>query len=195
MNDFKTILGIIATILVFVGYIPYIRDILKGKTIPHIYSWLLWAVVTAIAFALQFSDGAGSGAFVTLAAAIMCVVVIVLGLIKKSKLKIVVLDSVFLILAFLALGLWLVAKQPILSALLATAVDLLGFAPTIRKSWNNPHTETLSFYYLNTFRFGLAVVALQNYSIVTAAYPIAWLVANGLFALMLVVRRKQVPNV
>lgn len=192
MYEIKNILGIIATIIVFIGYIPYIRDIIKGKTKPHLYSWFLWLLVTSIAFALQISDGAGSGAYVTLAAAIMCIVVIVLGFIQKSKINIVKIDTLFLVLAFIALFLWLIAKQPILSVILATIVDLLGFAPTIRKSWDNPYTETLSFYYLNSLRFGLAVIALQKYSIVTALYPICWLMANGLFAFMLIIRRKQI---
>ncbi|OGK64707.1 hypothetical protein A2209_03430, partial [Candidatus Roizmanbacteria bacterium RIFOXYA1_FULL_41_12] len=185
-------LGIFATVLVFIGYIPYLRDIIKRKAKPHIYSWFLWSFVTLIAFALQFSDGAGSGSFVTLAAALMCIVVIVLGIIYKSQVKIVWIDTVFMILAFVALGLWLITKQPLMSAILTTIIDLLGFAPTVRKSWNKPYSETLTFYYLNTFRFGLAVIALQKYSIITALYPITWLTANSLFALMLVIRRKQI---
>lgn len=194
MPQIKNILGILATILVFIGYIPYLRDVIKGKTKPHLYSWFLWAFVTMIAFALQFSGGAGSGSFVTLAAALMCIAVIVLGFIQKSKIAIVKMDTIFLILAFIALGLWLIAKQPVLSTVLATTVDLLGFAPTVRKSWNKPFTETLSFYYLNSFRFGIAVIALQKYSIVTALYPISWLVTNSVFALLLVIRRRQVQK-
>ncbi len=190
--QFKNVLGIIATFLVFIGYIPYLRDIIRGKTKPHLYSWFLWAFVTSIAFALQFSGGAGSGSFVTLAAVLMCLAVIILGFDQKRKVEVVKIDTVFLILAFIALGLWLVAKQPVLSAVLATSVDLLGFAPTIRKSWNNPYTETLSFYYLNSLRFGLAVIALQRYSLVTAFYPVSWLTANSLFALMLIIRRRQI---
>ena len=77
MSEIKNLLGLVATFLVLVGYIPYLRDIIKGKTKPHIYSWFLWSFVTLIAFALQISGGAGSGAFVTLAAAIMCIAVIV----------------------------------------------------------------------------------------------------------------------
>lgn len=194
MGDFKNVLGFVATILVFIGYVPYLRDIIRGKTKPHLYSWFLWAFVTLIAFALQFTGGAGSGSFVTLAAAIMCFAVIALGIVQKSKIQIVKIDTVFLVLAFIALGLWLIAKQPVLSTILATTVDLLGFAPTVRKSWNNPHTETLSFYYLNSARFGLAVIALQRYSIVTALYPVSWLLANSLFALMLIIRRKQLEG-
>ena len=194
MYDFKNVLGIVATILVFLGYIPYIRDIVKGKTKPHVYSWFLWGFVTLIAFALQLSDKAGRGAFVTLAAAIMCFVVIIFGFIYKSKVKIVKSDTIFLIFAIISLGLWLIAKLPVLSVILTVTIDLLGFAPTIRKSWNNPFSETLTFYYLNSIRFGLAIIALQKYSLLTALYPITWLIANTLFASMLIIRRKKLGN-
>lgn len=124
MYDLKNILGIIATILVFIGYAPYIRDVISGKTKPHLYSWFLWSFVTLIAFALQWSGGAGIGSLITLAAGLMCGVVFVLGLIKKSTVNIVAIDTVFLILAFVALGLWVFAKQPVLSILLTTLIDV-----------------------------------------------------------------------
>jgi uncharacterized protein with PQ loop repeat len=37
----KEVIGIIAVIFTFVGYIPYIMDTIKGKTKPHIYSWFI----------------------------------------------------------------------------------------------------------------------------------------------------------
>ncbi len=188
----KTGIGIIAVLLTFIGYIPYLRDILKGKTKPHIYSWFLWGFVTIIVFALQVSDNAGVGALVTLAAALMCFVVIFLGKKYGNISKITLSDKIFLSLALVTLGLWIFAKQPLLSAILATTIDVLGFVPTIRKSWNEPFSETLPFYYLNTLRFGLALYSLGKYTIITALYPIMWLLANGLFAIMLNIRRKQV---
>ena len=194
MDQVKNILGFVATFLVFVSYIPYLRDINQGKTKPHIYSWFLWVLVAFIAFTLQYSGGAGSGSFVTLAAAVMCVAVIISGLLQKSKITITKMDTVFLVLAFISLGLWLIAKQPILATILATTVDLLAFAPTVRKSWIDPFSETLSFYYLTSLRFALAVIALQHYSFVTALYPITWLMVDILFVVMLLWRRKQVAQ-
>jgi len=61
----KTALGIIATVMAFVSYIPYIRNMLSGKTKPHAFSWLVWGTLTAIAFVGQVSKGAGPGAWVT----------------------------------------------------------------------------------------------------------------------------------
>lgn len=47
----------IAVVLTFVGYAPYIRDTIKGKTKPHVYTWFVWGLVTAIAYALQLRGG------------------------------------------------------------------------------------------------------------------------------------------
>lgn len=188
---YKNIIGTFAVLLTFISYIPYTRDIIKGKTKPHIYSWFLWGLVTLIAFALQLSDNAGPGAFVTLTAALLCSVVIILSFVKKGNSEIVLLDTLFLVLAFIALALWLVAKLPLLSIILVTVVDLLGFLPTVRKSWNKPYSETLSFYWANTLRFLLATIALTRYTVITALYPISWMAINGLFALILIWRRKK----
>ena len=184
----------LAIALTFIGYIPYIKDIIAGKTRPHIYSWISWGLTGGIIFVLQFSNNAGAGAFVTLAAELACVLVILLTIKHKVPSKITNTDKVFILLTFIALGFWLIAKQPIISAILLTLTDLLAFAPTIRKSWIAPNSETLSFYFLNILRFGLAALALSNYTAVTVLYPITWFIVNTLFVCMLVFRRNQKSN-
>lgn len=189
----KTSIGIIAVGLTFIGYIPYLGDIFAGKTKPHIYSWFLWGFVTVIAFALQVSAHAGPGAFVTLAAATVSLVIFALG-IREGEKDITKIDTVFFVLAFIAIAVWLFAKQPVISIILVSTIDMLGFAPTFRKSWNKPYSETLFTYLLNTFRHGLSILALQSYSIVTWLYPVTWVLANGLFSVTLLIRRKQLQR-
>ncbi len=186
----KDFVGVIAVILTFVGYVPYIRDTIKGNTKPHIYTWFLWSLVTAIAFALQVSAGAGFGAFVTLAAAIVCFVIFLLGLRIGDK-DITQSDTILLLLALVAIVIWVFAKQPVISVVLVSSIDMLSFIPTIRKSWNKPHTETLTSYIVNTIRFILALYALKRYTIVTYLYPLTWVLANGLFSIYIYVRRQQ----
>ena len=193
MNDIKTIIGLITVCLTIVGYIPYLRDTFKKKTTPHIYTWFIWGTVTTIAYALQVSGGAGVGSWVTLAAAIISYIIFALGL-RNGKKDITRSDTVFFILSLIAIFLWLVAKQPILSVILVSTIDMLGFIPTIRKSWHKPHSETLFTYELNAFRHGLSLFALQQYSIVTWLYPGSWALANALFSIMLVLRRKRISK-
>lgn len=189
----KEFIGAIAVILTFAGYIPYIKDTLKGKTRPHIYSWFIWSLVTTIAFALQVSDKAGPGSLVTLSAAIVCFLIFLLGFRQGNK-DITRLDTLFFILSLVSIFIWLFAKQPIISVILVSSVDMFSFLPTIRKSWNKPRTETLSSYIINTFRFALAIIALNRYTLVSSLYPITWVLANGFFSVFLIVRRRSVKN-
>lgn len=193
MLEFKQIAGIIAVALTFVGYAPYLKDTLNGKTKPHIYSWFLWGFITILAFAIQFNENAGPGSYVTLAAGLVCFIIFAFGF-RDGKKDIAKVDTIFFLLALVAIVLWLFAKQPVLSVILLSSIDMLGFIPTVRKSWNKPYTETLFTYELNTFRFALAIFALQRYTIITSLYPITWIIANELFSILLIVRREKIGN-
>ncbi len=189
--NFKLFISIVAVILTFVGYFPYFRDIFNGKTKPHLFSWVIWTITVGITYALQVSAGAGSGAWVTGVLTIIMGSISILSF-KYGTKNITKLDIVCLIIALSALPLWFFAHQPVLSAVILAAIDMVGFFPTIRKSWNDPYSETLSFYFITTVRHSLSVLALQNYNIITIAFPGAWVIANAVFAVILVVRRKSV---
>lgn len=185
----KEILSITAVVLTFVAYIPYYRDILRGKTHPHIYSWTLWGLLTALIVALQVIGGAGPATWVTAAAGFMCLGVVVLSF-KHGKRYITKSDTIVAILSLIAIIFWLVIKQPVISIILVVIADLLAFVPTVRKSWLHPHTETLSLYVTNTVRFTLALLAVETYTILSSLWLIAWVVANAFFSIILISRRR-----
>jgi len=190
MFDLKTIIGAITVVLGVVGYIPYLRNVLKGTTKPHVYTWFVWGSMTLIIFALQISDNAGPGAWVTLVTAILSLTIFALGIRQGDK-DITKSDTLSFVAAIFALGLWLFAEQPVATTVLLVTVGMFGFIPTIRKSWNKPYTETISTYAINSFRQGLSFFALTNYSILTWLFPITWSIANGLFVLFLIIRRSK----
>src|SRR3989344_8701914 len=98
MPEFKTVISIIAVLLTFIGYIPYVRDTLSGKTTPHVYTWFIWGLVTAIAYGLQVSAGAGTGSWVTLAVAIVCFIIFIFSL-KNGSRDLTKSDTIFFILS------------------------------------------------------------------------------------------------
>ena len=193
MQEIKPILSVVAILLAIVGYIPYFRDILRGKTTPHVYTWFIWGFITLIVFAQQKSFGGGVGSWVSLVV-IRSIFVFILGM-KNGKKDITKTDTLFFVLALAALLLWLVAKQPILSAVLISSIDMLGFVPTLRKSWNKPYSETLFTYKIGAFRHCLTFLALEQYSIMTWLNPVSWIFANTLFSIILIVRRKKIGQV
>jgi hypothetical protein len=96
----------------------------------------------------------------------------------------------FLALALFAMVVWLVAKQPVVSITLLVGADVLGVGPSIRKAWHKPGEETLSTWSINALRHALAIVALQQYSFITLLNPVAWVLGDTLFSLMLINRRR-----
>jgi len=189
----KNIIGIVAVILTFVGYIPYIRDTIKGKTKPHIYSWFIWAFITFIIFALQILGHAGAGAFTTLAAALLCLTIFILGL-KNGHKDITKFDTVTFIISLIAIGIWIFAKQPVVSNILIITINTLANLPTIRKSWNKPHSETLFTWEMGAVRNFLGLLALANYSLLTWLYPVTNLLINIIESSLLIVRRRQIKE-
>jgi uncharacterized protein with PQ loop repeat len=187
----KELFGYVAVILTVAAYIPYYRDILRGKTHPHVYSWSLWAVLTAILAGLQLQGGAGTAAWVTVVVGILCVGVVGLSL-RKGKRDITTTDSVVASLALVAIVFWLLADKPLVSMVLAITADMLAFIPTVRKTYHKPYSETLSMYVTNVIRFMLAFAAIETYTFLSAAWIITWVTANALFSAMLIVRRAQV---
>lgn len=186
--DYKIAISILSSVLVFVGYAPYIRDIVKHKTHPHVFTWIVWTLATAITSGLQIYGGAGVGVWATISITFVCFSIFILSLFYGTK-DITKSDALFLVLALLSLGLWIFAKQPVLSIILIVTTDILGFIPTVRKSWNQPYSETLSTYQITAFRHGLSIFALQQFNILTVLYPIAWVAANAAFSVMLMIRR------
>jgi hypothetical protein len=193
MLELKTIFGLLAVVLTFVGYIPYIVDTIKGKTKPHLYSWFLWSLVTFIIFALQVLGNAGAGAFVTLATAILCLVEFILGF-RSGERDITTFDTVMFVISLIAIAIWVFAKQPMISNLLIITINTFAVVPTIRKSWYKPESETLFSWIMAGTRNVLGILALDQFSLLTWLYPVSSLITNVLFSAMLIVRRKQLAQ-
>ena len=188
-----TIFTIGALILVLVGYVPYIRDIFKGKTTPHAFTFLIWTLSTAVSFFLQIKGGAGPGAWITCAGVIFQLFIFCLCLRYGTK-NVTRSDVFFLILALISLGLWLLVDQPVAAIILAVLVEIFGFIPTVRKSWHEPYSETLFTYWIYVIRHAMAVLALSQFNILTVLFPFTLTIANFIVAILLVVRRKQIPQ-
>src|SRR5450631_872873 len=51
-------IGVASGVLAAGSYVPYVQDMVKGKVKPERASWLIWAVLAAIAFSSQYAKGA-----------------------------------------------------------------------------------------------------------------------------------------
>lgn len=188
--EYKQLLSLTAIGMLIIGYIPYVRDTIKGKTKPHLYSWFVGAIMAYSSFGLQFQSNAGPGMYATLFSAIVATMILSIGYRHKDNM-ITGFDKICLVLSLASLTTWLVIKQPVMATALIIITASVSFMPTIRKSWIAPNTETLLSYVINFFRFGVSIMALNSYTFITLGFPVAWMILNGLFVMLLLYRRKK----
>ncbi len=185
----KSILGAIAVVISIFALVPYFRDIYRGKTKPHAFSWFIWGSFAAIIFVAQITQGGGSGAWVNLSVAILNLSIFVLAL-KCGEKHITLFDWVCLFAAAVAVGLWIITDDPTVAVIIVTCIDLLGALPTVRKIWNKPGEETVLTYALYFFAWICSIIALNNYTIVTILDPVALLLMNFLIVWIILSRRR-----
>lgn len=190
MTGYKDVLGIVTLLIAVVSYSFYFKDVFLGHTRPQPFSWFVWSVLSAVAFAGQIASTAGPGAWITGFTAVVCLIISVIASFKGAT-QFKILDWISLFAALAALLLWYCTRQPVLAEMLVSAAYALGFIPTIVKSYNKPQEETATTFGLNSIKFGISIFSLTVFSVATWLYPLTLFVLNGLFAIMLLARRQQ----
>jgi len=189
--DYKVILGIIAVAIGLVSYIPYFKDIFYGQTKPHIFSWLIWALLEGTDFFAQLSKGGAAGAWVTGTTAVLCLSVFVVSLSRGEK-NITRTDKITFVGALLGLLFWLVTSNPLTAVILVSITDFLGFVPTFRKSYYRPHEETAKLYAMSVLKLAVSLFALGSFNPTTVIYPASLILTNTVFVVMILIRRKSI---
>ncbi len=192
MADKEWLSGI-AILLTLIGFLPYIVSIRRGRTKPHVFSWIIWGSTTFVVFLAQLADRGGAGAWPIGVSGLITLYIAWLAWLHKSDLQITRSDRWFFAAAMSALPLWYLTDDPLYAVLILTTVDLTGFVPTLRKAYAFPRQEHLTFFAIMAARNAVAVTALEHYSLTTVLFP----AATGLacVALILTVRvRRRAPG-
>ena len=190
MLYFKLLLGIIGTILGFVGLVRYIRDVFSGKTKPHAFSWFVWGIIESIVFIAQVMNHGGIGSMIAGISAATSLFIAIVAFSKREVL-ITAADWAALILALVGVILWQVTSNPLLAVIAVTAADLFGFVPTFRKAFQKPFEETIVEYEMSAFKWFVSIFALGAISLTTVLYPVSLIITNGLFVTMVLIRRNR----
>lgn len=188
--SFKAIAGAAALVLTLYAFYPYLRDILRGRVQPHVFSWVIWAVTTLSVAVAQLAAGGGRGAWIVGVSGLLSLLVATLAWFKRGDSAITRADWLFFVAALSALPLWAVTADPLSAVIVLTTVDLLGFGPTIRKAHAAPHAESLPFFAIFLVRNVLVVCALDEVSWTTALFPLAIALACAGVMGMIVWRRR-----
>jgi hypothetical protein len=186
----KLFFGVLSIMFALIAYYFYFRDMFRGKTKPHAFSWLVWGLLSGIGFFAQVSARAGIGAWATgltsLVSLSICVFAFKIGGTRPTP-----FDWTLLSAALLSLLLLFVAKSEEIALVLTLSALVAGFAMNIRKAYRKPLEENATAFWLNTLKFIPAIFALAHFSFLTVAYPLVAAAGNAAVAAVVQIRGGQ----
>ncbi len=196
MSD-KAFFGILSSVFVLMGGIPYIKDIHKGKAHPHVLSWLGWTFITILGASAMFVEGSRWVVAILVANALNSLIIAGYSVVKKVGVwSTGVYDYIFFGLGLLGLILWRVLNLPIIALACSILADLFFGLPTIVKTYKNPLSET-PFVWITASISGLfSLFAIQVFAFHEVAYPLYLFIYDSVVLLLVlkVIGKKATIN-
>ncbi len=169
----KAIFGILSSLFVIFGALPYLRDIYHRKIRPHLLSWIGWAFVTALGGSAMLAGGSQWAVAIVFANATACLLVVLFSLYRKVGIwHTTKFDYFFLGLGIIGLVLWQTLNIPVLALIFAILADFSFGIPTIIKTYKKPNSETWFPWFLMVLSGIFSLFAIRNFSFIESAYPI-----------------------
>ena len=192
--NIKLILAILATVVIVGGaFLPYLRDIFRGKTKPHAYTWLVWTITQGTAVAGLIKGKGGWGALTLIIGIVFCLIIFLLSL-KYGTRNITKSDTVILVAALSAIVVWWQLENPLLAIFMVSVIDVLGYIPTFRKTFEEPWTETAISWAVFSLVNILIIFALSEYNLLTLTYLVTITFANFTLLAICLIRRRVIPK-
>ena len=176
--------GVTAALISILSFIPYIRDIVRGKTHPERASWFIWTALGSIAFFSQMAKGATDSLWMTGAQTLGVVVIFLLAL-RFGTGGLTKRDVVALVFAGIGLLLWYFTNEAAIALFLVIIIDGIGSLLTAIKSYEKPESETLISWVLFGISGLFGMVSVGSFDLILLAYPFYIVVANIVIVLVI----------
>lgn len=187
--ELKLIYWIISAILVLSFCSIYLWSVLKWETKPHMYTVLLYVIITGVIFYSQLVSGAGYwSVYVGITCLFWCLIFILSHWYGTED--IIFADKICLVVALISIPIWYLTWSPVYSVILLMIVDVFSSAPTVRKTINDPYSENLQAFMVEFVWISFSILALTQINFVSSWYLIYILMFDLLMIYILLRWRK-----
>ncbi|MEM6461314.1 MAG: hypothetical protein AAF724_05300 [Pseudomonadota bacterium] len=188
------VLGVLSGVLIVFAYVPYIVDTSMRRIRPQRASWLVWTVLSAIAFVSQVYEGAGAslwfaGVQVSVTVVVLCLSIRVGadGCLKKS-------DYMILACAAAGLVLWYYTDTPAYALAVTISISLLAGSATVVKAYRDPGSETMVTWAVSLIASICAMLSVGRVDPILLAYPLYLFTLKGAIVLAIILGRNRRRN-
>ena len=186
--------GVLAAAFSAADTVPYVRDTVRGSTVPHRGTWLVWSVLGVIAVESQRADGARWSLVPLVMQAAATLLVLVLS-IRLGVGGLNRTDTTLIAVAGIGVVGWATVHEPVVATTCVIAADLVAALMMLPKTWRDPHSETQATFVLAAVSGALAVASVGSGSVRLLAYPAYFMLVNVALALVIAHRRRVHPFV
>lgn len=171
--------------------IPYILDILKGKTHPEIATWVSWFFVATLASVVSWSNHLYPSAVFATALMIECGIILVLAKNKHSYSH-TKYDVLCLLGVLLGTLVWLLTDNALFAIIAIVLSDFIAAFPTYIHSWKSPDEETALTFAITIFVNILMIIAITENSFLELAQPVYLFLVNTSIVFIILYRKSIV---
>lgn len=184
--------GYVAGALSFLAFVPYIVATLRRKTRPNRATWIIWSAVGVTLLVSYAAAGAQETIWVAAANVLAFGAVLALSF-KYGEGGWTPFDAACLFGAAFGFVLWWWFDSPVPTLFFGLFVDLMGALPTIRKSYVDPKSEDLFTWILFLAANAINLLAIREWNVIFASYPVYMTGITGVIVGVLAVRRGKTP--
>jgi hypothetical protein len=189
IDDRFVILGVAISAI---GQIAYVRDTLRGTTKPNRVTFVLWALAPLLAFAVQLDEGVGLVSLSTLSFGLGPLAILLASFANPAAYwRLGRFDYVCGAISVLGTAIWLVTQEGTVAIAAAVGADALAGVPTFTKAWRNPETETPLLYLAATLNGFIALLAVDKFTLIDAAFPVYIVFFGAVLLTTLLVRSRR----
>lgn len=162
----------------------YIRAMVKGQTRPNRVTWLMWSIAPFIATAAEVYSGVTWAVIPVFMTGFAPFLIFCASIFTKAYWRLGKFDYLCGAISVLALVLWVITMEPVLSIILAIVADAIASIPTLTKAYHNPETESVWPFLTGIFNAAVALAVAMTWSFNEVSFPIYLLAINVLLVLM-----------
>lgn len=170
-------IAVTAGILVLWAYVPYGRDIVRGRVMPARSTRFMFTLLLVITIWQQYALGAGLTLAVSIGEAVGTIGILLLSL-RRGQGGWRRLDVICYTLLAFDLLIWSLISNALLALCLSILADVIAFLPVLHKTWLDPKSETPFFYLAGTLAPLLNLAAAPHLTYQIALYPAALAIEN-----------------
>ncbi len=174
-------LGIVAGVFLISGYVPYILEVVKRKTIPNRASWLIVSISTALILVGVNATGTDEAIWVPVAYAVGSFAILVLslffGVSGWSR-----TDQMLFLVSAASVFVFFLTENMLIALLMNLAIFVSGYISIIKKVIVDPESESLvawSLFFIGVVLNLVTVAIGTDTGVAVWLYPIVLVATVG----------------